>query len=88
MCVSESVEETLLLLKVLDSLRSEDMKVFQHLLSLQSDPIPISRLEAADRTRTVDLMVQRYHSEGAKQVTEEILRTMNYKQLADQLQRS
>lgn len=88
LCVSESVEETLLLLRVLDSLRSEDMKVFQRLLSLQSDPIPISRLEAADRTRTVDLMVQQYHSEGAKQVTEEILRTMNYNQLADQLQRS
>lgn len=87
-CVSESVDETLLLLRVLDSLGSEDIKFFQRLLSLQSDPIPISRLEAADRTRTVDLMVQQYCSEGAKQVTEEILRTMNYKQLADQLQRS
>lgn len=88
MCVSELVDGTLLLLRILDSLRSEDLKIFQRLLSLQSDPIPVGRLEAADRSRTVDLMVQQYHTEGAKQVTEEILRTMNYKQLADQLQRS
>uniref|UniRef100_A0A3Q3WN86 Pyrin domain-containing protein n=1 Tax=Mola mola TaxID=94237 RepID=A0A3Q3WN86_MOLML len=63
-----------------------DLKFFQHLLSLQSDPIPISRLEAADRTRTVDLMVQRYHGEGARQVTKEILRTMEFQQLANQLE--
>lgn len=88
MCVSELVDGTLLLLSILDSLGSEDLKFFQRLLSLQSDPIPVGRLEAADRIRTVDLMVQQYHTEGAKQVTEEILRTMNYKQLADQLQRS
>lgn len=88
MCVSELVDGTLLLLSVLDSLGLEDLKFFQRLLSLQSDPIPVCRLEAADRTRTVDLMVQQYHIEGAKQVTEEILRTMNYNQLADQLQRS
>lgn len=88
MCVSELVDGTLLLHSILDSLGSEDLKFFQRLLSLQSDPISVGRLEAADRIRTVDLMVQQYHTEGAKQVTEEILRTMNYKQLADQLQRS
>lgn len=77
-----------MLLSILSSLESEDLKTFQRLLSLQSDPIPVSRLEAADRTRTVDLMIQQYHTEGAKQVTEDILRKMNYNQLADHLQRS
>ena len=67
-------------------MRSEDLKFFQQLLSLQPDPIPISRLEAADRSRTVDLMVKQYNCEGARQVTEEILRTMNFPQLADELQ--
>uniref|UniRef100_A0A3B5A3X2 Pyrin domain-containing protein n=1 Tax=Stegastes partitus TaxID=144197 RepID=A0A3B5A3X2_9TELE len=55
------------------------------LLNLRSDPIPASRLEAADRTRTVDLMVQQYHAEGAVEVTEEILRKLNYNQLAEEL---
>uniref|UniRef100_A0A7N8XZ87 Pyrin domain-containing protein n=1 Tax=Mastacembelus armatus TaxID=205130 RepID=A0A7N8XZ87_9TELE len=59
-----------------------------HFLSLWSDPIPVSRLESADRTRTVDLMVQQYHAEGAKAVTEEILRRMNKNQLADRLMRN
>ncbi|XP_044056894.1 uncharacterized protein LOC122878302 isoform X2 [Siniperca chuatsi] len=86
-CVSES-DVTLLLLNTLNSLTSEDLKTFQRLLSLQTDPIPVSRLEAADRTRTVDLMVQQYHAEGAKEVTEKILRTLNYNQLADDLQRN
>ncbi|XP_068175715.1 uncharacterized protein [Antennarius striatus] len=83
----DSVDVTLLLLKVLNSIGLDDVKTFQRLLSLYSDPIPVSRLEAADRTRTVDLMVQQYQTEGAKQVAEEILRMMDYNQLADQLQR-
>ncbi|XP_076583052.1 uncharacterized protein LOC143318534 isoform X2 [Chaetodon auriga] len=87
-CNSELVDTTVLLLSMLNSLESEDLKTFQRLLSLQSDPIPVSRLEAADRTRTVDLMIQQYHTEGAKQVTEDILRKMNYNQRADHLQRS
>lgn len=87
-CVSESVDVTILLLRMLNSLGKEDLKTFQRLLSLRSDPIPVCRLEAADRIRTVDLMVQQYHTEGAKEVTEEILRRMNYNQLADDLQRN
>ncbi|XP_073332994.1 uncharacterized protein [Pagrus major] len=87
-CVSESVDVTLLLHRILKNLELEDFKTFQRLLNLQSDPIPVCRLEAADRIRTVDLMVQQYHAEGAKQVTEEILRRMNYNQLADQLLRN
>ncbi|XP_026179251.1 uncharacterized protein LOC113139863 [Mastacembelus armatus] len=87
-CVSESVNVTMLLLDLLNSLTAEDLKTFQHFLSLWSDPIPVSRLESADRTRTVDLMVQQYHAEGAKAVTEEILRRMNKNQLADRLMRN
>ncbi|XP_023119938.1 uncharacterized protein LOC111564535 [Amphiprion ocellaris] len=79
------MDATQQLIQVLDHLRSEDLKAFQHLLTLQSDPIPVCRLEAADRTGTVDLMVQKYHAEGAMQVTEEILRQLNYNQLAEEL---
>lgn len=84
-CVSETVDVTLLLLNMLNSLQSEDLKLFQYHLSLWSDPIPISRLEAADRTRTVDLMVQQYQTEGAKDIAKTILRTMGCNQLASEL---
>ncbi|XP_042273099.1 uncharacterized protein LOC121900682 [Thunnus maccoyii] len=83
--VSDSLEVTFLLLNMLNSLRSDDLKTFKHLLSLQSDPIPLSRLEAADIARTVDLMVQKYQNEGAKQVAQDILRRMDQNQLADHL---
>ncbi|XP_036971150.1 uncharacterized protein LOC119028864 isoform X2 [Acanthopagrus latus] len=82
--VSESVNVILLLHGILKNLQLEDFKTFQRLLNLRSDPIPICQLEAADRMRTVDLMVQQYHAEGAKQVTEEILRKMNFNHLVDQ----
>lgn len=87
-CVSELVDVTLLLFGVMNSLGSEDLRFFKCLLSMQTDPIPAGRLEGADRTKIVDLMVQQYCPAGAKEVTEDILRTMNYKQLADQLHRS
>lgn len=82
--VSESVNMILLLHGILKNLELEDFKTFQRLLNLRSDPIPVCQLEAADRMRTVDLMVQQYHAEGAKQVTEEILRKMNFNHLVDQ----
>ncbi|XP_030288656.1 uncharacterized protein LOC115591116 isoform X2 [Sparus aurata] len=82
--VSESVNVILLLHGILKNLELEDFKTFQRLLNLRSDPIPVCQLEAADRMRTVDLMVQQYHAEGAKQVTEEILRKMNFNHLVDQ----
>uniref|UniRef100_A0A668TK17 Uncharacterized protein n=1 Tax=Oreochromis aureus TaxID=47969 RepID=A0A668TK17_OREAU len=59
---------TLQLLQMLNCLGSEDLKTFQRFLSLRTDPISVSRLEAADRARTVDLMVQKYHAEGAKEL--------------------
>lgn len=76
---------TLLLLDTLKSLRLDDLKAFQHLLTQQADPIPLCQLEAADRTRTVDLMVQKYQAEHAKQVARDILRRMDYNLLADHL---
>lgn len=83
--VLESVHTTLVLLQVLESLEAEDFTLFQYFLKLQPDPIPARRLENAGRTRTVDLMVQHYHPEGARRVTEEILRTNGFQLLADQL---
>ncbi|KAK2835121.1 hypothetical protein Q5P01_015605 [Channa striata] len=84
----ESVDVSLLLIDTLNSLTSDDFKTFQHHLHYQSDSIPVSWLETAGRTRTVELMVQRYHTEGATEVTTEILKKMKCNQLADQLQKS
>nr|XP_046246973.1 uncharacterized protein LOC124060274 [Scatophagus argus] len=86
-CASESTEVTTLLLNTLNSLGQEDFQTFKHRLRLQPDPIPNCRLEAAERTKTVDLMVQQYHTEGAKNIAENILRKMKYNQLADVLHR-
>lgn len=83
--VLESVHTTLVLLQVLESLGAEEFMLFQYFLKLQPDPIPASRLENASRTKTVDLMVQHYHHEGARRVTKEILRTIGFHLLADQL---
>lgn len=76
---------TLSLLQVLQSLGSEDFRLFQYHLKLQPDPIALSQLENVGRSRTVELMVQQYLTGGARQVAEEILRTMKFHQLADQL---
>lgn len=85
MFVLETLHTTLILLQMLQSLESEDFVLFQYHLKLQPNPISVCRLENADRPRTVDLMVQQYQPEGAKQVTEEIFRTMKFEGLADQL---
>ncbi|XP_017259480.1 uncharacterized protein LOC108228439 isoform X2 [Kryptolebias marmoratus] len=84
---TESADLAMQLFNILSQLSSEDMKVFQHLLTLQPDPIPISRLEDANRIRTVSLMVQQYYAEGAKGITEDLLRMMKQNQLADELQK-
>lgn len=70
---------------MLQALGSDDFRVFQYYLKLQPDAIPFSQLENVCRTRTVELMVQQYCAEGARHVAEEILRKMNFQQLADQL---
>ncbi|XP_056894800.1 uncharacterized protein LOC130528968 isoform X2 [Takifugu flavidus] len=83
--MEEPMHTTLILLQMLQSLESEDFLLFHYHLKLRPNPIPVSRLENADRPRTVDLMVQQYQPEGAKQVTEEIFRMMKFEDLADQL---
>lgn len=83
--VLEPLHTPLILLQVLQSLESKDFLLFQYHLKLQPNPICVSRLEDADRPRTVDLMVQQYQPEGAKRVTEEIFRAMKFEDLADQL---
>lgn len=83
--VLEPLHTTIILLQILQSLESKDFVLFQYHLKLQPNPITASRLENADRPRTVDLMVQQYQPEGARQATEEILRTMNFQELADNL---
>ncbi|XP_016520232.1 uncharacterized protein LOC107834036 [Poecilia formosa] len=82
---SDPADVTLQLFRILTDLRSEDLKTFQHLLTLQPDPVAVSRLEDADAIRTVDLMIQQYRPERAK---EETLRNMNQNQLAEKLERS
>lgn len=73
------------MLQVLQSLGSEDVQMFQYYLTLQPDPIAFSQLENVGRTRTVELLIQQYTSEGARQVAVEILRNMKFHQLADEL---
>lgn len=86
-CVLASLHTSLSLLQVLQSLGSEDFRLFLFHLKLQPDPVPFSQLENVCRSRTVELMVQQYCPEGARQVAEEILREMKFQQLADQLKR-
>lgn len=73
------------LLQVLQSLGSEDVQTFQYYLTLQPDPIAFSQLENVSRVRMVELLIQQYTSEGARQVAEEILRKMKFHNLADDL---
>lgn len=63
----------------------EDVQMFHYYLTLQPDPIAFSQLENVGRTRTVELLIQQYTSEGARRVVEEILRKMKFHQLADEL---
>ncbi|KAM3620643.1 uncharacterized protein V6R79_026381 [Siganus canaliculatus] len=86
-CVPETVD-TGLLLNTLNNLNSNDFEAFKRYLSWQPDPISKCKLEAADRSKTVDIMVQKYQTERAMEVTEEILRKMNCNQLANGLSRS
>lgn len=73
------------LLGVLDQMTSDELRLFHSLLSKRSAPVPAGRLEAADRSRTVDLLLQQYQAVGAIQVAQEILEKMDLKLLASQL---
>ncbi|XP_075901752.1 uncharacterized protein LOC142900988 [Nelusetta ayraudi] len=76
---------TMQLLGVLDQMTSDELRLFHSLLSKRPAPVPAGRLEAADRSRTVDLLLQQYQAGGAIQVAQEILEKMNLKLLASQL---
>uniref|UniRef100_A0A672ZJF2 Pyrin domain-containing protein n=2 Tax=Sphaeramia orbicularis TaxID=375764 RepID=A0A672ZJF2_9TELE len=73
------------LFKILTSLLSDGFEEFKKFLSHRDDPIPRCHLEAADRMTTVELMVQKYLPDGAKDITVEILEKMNMNHLAQNL---
>ncbi|KAM9840365.1 NLR family CARD domain-containing protein 3-like isoform 1-T1 [Aulostomus maculatus] len=80
-----TIRETLL--RTLEELEAEDFKKFKWYLPLVSEflpAIPRSRLEDADRMKTVDLIVQNY-SINSGQVTSLVLEKMTQKDLAVKL---
>eukprot|EP00064_Thunnus_orientalis_P022519 superscaffoldBa00007647_g22717 len=73
------------LLNVLQGLGKEDFKTFKWHLQKGDSPIPKSKLEKADETDTVDLMVQKYESSGAVDVAKEVLKKINRNDLVQRL---
>ena len=64
--------------RTLQNLKKDEFKDFKWFLEeenpLEGFPgIPVSRLEMADRKDTVDLMVQNYQGDGARELTKKIL---------------
>ncbi|XP_042281636.1 uncharacterized protein LOC121906694 isoform X1 [Thunnus maccoyii] len=76
------------LLNVLQGLGKEDFKTFKWHLQKGDSPIPKSKLEKADETDTVDLMVQKYESSGAVDVAKEVLKKINRNDLVQRLSNS
>lgn len=76
------------LLDVLKCLTEEKFEDFKFYLR-QDDilpgrkPLQLADLEKANRTKTVDLMVQTYRRDGAKEVTKEVLRKINRNDLVE-----
>lgn len=82
-----------LLLRVLQELGNEELKLFQwHLKNagiIEGFPgIPKSRLEDADRQDTVDQMVQTYSIPGALQITVEVLKKISRNDLVERFPNS
>ncbi|KAI4793144.1 hypothetical protein KUCAC02_032901 [Chaenocephalus aceratus] len=64
--------------RTLLDLKEVEFKDFKWLLEQENllegfSGIPVSRLEMADRNNTVDLMVQNYQDDGARELTKKIL---------------
>ncbi|KAI9545225.1 hypothetical protein NQZ68_038255, partial [Dissostichus eleginoides] len=64
--------------RTLQNLKEDDFKHFKWFLEEENllegfSGIPVSRLETADRKDTVDLMVQNYQDDGARELTKKIL---------------
>lgn len=77
------------LLNILDDLRAEEFETFKwHLKNEEVGdirPIKVSQLSEAERRDTVDLMVQKYKSAGAVEVTTSILKKISRSDLVQEL---
>ncbi|KAL0149621.1 hypothetical protein M9458_055148, partial [Cirrhinus mrigala] len=69
----------------LDDLEKKELKRFKSYLR-EDGPIPVSVLEKADATDTVDQMLDRLGPERAVKITLHILKQMNQNHLAEQLE--
>ncbi|KAI2645055.1 NLR family CARD domain-containing protein 3 [Labeo rohita] len=74
-----------LLCDTLDDLEEEKLKRFKSCLR-ENGPIPVSVLEKADATDTVDQMLDRFGPENAVKIMLHILKKMNQNHLAEQLE--
>ncbi|XP_050963869.1 NACHT, LRR and PYD domains-containing protein 12 isoform X2 [Labeo rohita] len=74
-----------LLNDTLDDLEEKELKRFKSYLR-EDGPIPVSVLEKADATDTVDQMLDRFGPERAVKITLDILKKMNQNHLAEQLE--
>ncbi|TWW64929.1 E3 ubiquitin-protein ligase TRIM21-like [Takifugu flavidus] len=78
------------LLKTLLELNRKEFKTFKWFLKQKKvlrsfSGIPVALLETAERTETVDLMVQKYQDSGALEVTLEVLRKVSRNDLVEDL---
>uniref|UniRef100_A0A3B5JYB9 B30.2/SPRY domain-containing protein n=1 Tax=Takifugu rubripes TaxID=31033 RepID=A0A3B5JYB9_TAKRU len=78
------------LLKTLLELNGKEFKTFKWFLKQKKvlrsfSGIPVAQLETAERTETVDLMVQKYQDSGALEVTLEVLRKVSRNDLVEDL---
>ncbi|XP_037399561.1 NACHT, LRR and PYD domains-containing protein 12-like isoform X1 [Pygocentrus nattereri] len=76
------------LLKTLQNLGKDDLKLFQwHLTNGVEGVTPIQKsgLENADRPDTVDQIVQKYRHDGSVEITLAVLKKINQNQVAEEL---
>eukprot|EP00064_Thunnus_orientalis_P012971 superscaffoldBa00002054_g13007 len=81
------------LFKILAKLKEEEFKDFKWFLEQDdildgSKGIPVGQLEKAEKTRTVDLIVQKYQDPGALHVTMRVLEKISRNDLVQCLQNS
>ncbi|KAA0721713.1 hypothetical protein E1301_Tti023040 [Triplophysa tibetana] len=74
-----------LLLNSLNDLTTPELEEFQWHLNHQID-IPASNMENSDVFDTINKVMESFNSDGAVKITSDILRKMNKKMLAEQLQ--
>lgn len=77
-------------MKTLLELNRKEFKTFKWFLKQKKvlrsfSGIPVAQLETAERTETVDLMVQKYQDSGALEVTVEVLRKVSRNDLVEDL---